>query len=103
MVRNGLVMQCFKDLPGVFQRFATRHLQIYRFRSGLVSQHKELRSKTTSVSVYLLRRYGQVLVKVFDYFAKQVAIVIPLTAPSMRRTRCKRKVEVFALFNQFFS
>jgi hypothetical protein len=53
--------------------------------------------------VQLLRRHGQVSVKVFDYLAKQVAIVIPLTAPSMRRTRCKRKVEVLALFNQFFS
>ena len=52
---------------------------------------------------HLLRRHGQVSVKVFDYLAKQVAIVIPLTAPSMRRTRCKRKVEVLTLFNQFFS
>ena len=52
---------------------------------------------------HLLRRHGQVSVKVFDYLAKQVAIVIPLTAPSMRRTRCKRKVEVLALFNQFLS
>ena len=52
---------------------------------------------------HLLRRHGQVSVKVFDYLAEQVAVVILLTAPSMRRTRCKRKVEVFTLFNQLFS
>ena len=86
VVGISFVMRHSKNLPGFPQHLATTHLQT-----------------SLPAGRHLLRRHGQVSVKVFDYLAKQVAIVIPLTAPSMRRTRCKRKVEVLALFNQFLS
>ena len=84
----------------------TTIVNLFCFKTEKNGNHKEgLGSQSAGHPPcrYLLRRCSQVPIKIFDELAEKVTIVILLTAPSMRRTRCKGKVEVLALFNQFFS